>query len=237
MVPDPAEAKMRIAFIAADRMEFPRFLKRATAVKPSPLPVDWAREVTLGGHECLLAVNGVGPARAAAAAKAAIETFRPDAVVSTGFCGALSPALGIADLVSANCVVGDGVNFVAKTLPGVLDGSIRSVTYVAATAQQKRELAANGAIAVEMEAAGVAAETIQQSLPFYCIRAVTDLAGETMANDFNMALRPDGHFDTMRILREALHRPSTRLPELLRLRERCNRAAGALGDFFADSRF
>lgn len=228
---------MKIAFIAADRMEFPRFLKRAEAVKPSLLPVDWAREVTLGGHECLLAANGAGPRRAGAAAKAAIEMFHPDAVVSTGFCGALSPALAIADLVAANYVVGDGVNFVAKTLPGVLDGSIRSVTYVAATAGQKRDLAAGGSIAVEMEAAGVAAETTRYSLPFYCVRAVTDLAGETMANDFNMALRPDGHFDTMRILREALRRPSTRLPELLRLRTRCSRAAGALGEFFANSRF
>ena len=228
---------MRIAFIAADRMEFPRFLKRAAAVKASPLSVDWAREVTLGGHDALLAANGAGPQRAAAATQAAIQMFRPDAVVSTGFCGALSPALGIADLVAANYVAGEGVAFVAKPLPGVLVGSIRSVTYVAATAEQKRELAAGGSIAVEMEAAGVAAEAMRYHLPFYCVRAVTDLAGESMANDFNMALRPDGHFDTMRILREALRRPSTRLPELLRLRERCTRAAGTLGEFFADSRF
>ncbi len=237
MVPHKAEAEMKILFVASDRMEFPRFLKRATAVKRPALAVDWAREAALGGHASLLVANGVGPMRAAAAARIAIEAFRPDAVVSTGFCGALSPALGIADLVAANCIVADSVTFVARTLPGLLAGSIRSVTYVAATAEQKRELAANGAIAVEMEAAGVAAEALRHQLPFYCIRAVTDLAGEALANDFNMALRPDGHFDTMRILREALRHPAIRLPELIRLRDRCNRAAGALGDFFANSRF
>ena len=50
-----------------------------------------------------------------------------------------------------------------------------------------------------MEAAGVAERAAALGLPFYCIKAVTDLAGETMANDFNAALRSDGHFDTMKV--------------------------------------
>jgi hypothetical protein len=90
---------------------------------------------------------------------------------------------------------------------------------------------------VEMEAAGVAARAQARGLPFYCIRVVTDLAGETMANDFNAALRADGHFDTMVILREALRRPLARLPELCRLRQRSVRAARVLGDFFANCRY
>ena len=69
------------------------------------------------------------------------------------------------------------------------------------------------------------------------VRVVTDLAGETMANDFNAALRSDGHFDTMVILRRALRNPWARLPELFRLRSRCRRAADSLGDFIADCRF
>jgi hypothetical protein len=58
-----------------------------------------------------------------------------------------------------------------------------------------------------------------------------------MANDFNAALRADGHFDTMGILRETLRRPLARLPELCRLRQRSIRAARVVGDFFADCRF
>jgi len=83
----------------------------------------------------------------------------------------------------------------------------------------------------------VAARAEARGLPFYCVRAVTDLAGEDMANDFNMALRPDGHFDTMLILRGTLRHPLVRLPELLRLRNRCARAACVLGEFIADCRF
>ena len=71
-------------------------------------------------------------------------------------------------------------------------------------------------------------------LPFYCVRAVTDIASEDMANDFNAALRADGPFDTMLSFRHALSRPVARIPELLRLRRNCERAARTLGEFFAD---
>jgi hypothetical protein len=69
------------------------------------------------------------------------------------------------------------------------------------------------------------------------VKVVTDLAGEDMANDFNRALRPDGHFATMSILLGALRHPQVCLPELIRLRKRCIRGARVLGDFIADCRF
>jgi NADPH:quinone reductase-like Zn-dependent oxidoreductase len=90
---------------------------------------------------------------------------------------------------------------------------------------------------VEMEAGGVAERAVARGVPFYCVRVVTDMAGEDMANNFNGALRPDGHFATINILQGALRHPLVRLPELLRLRNRCVRAARVLGDFIADCRF
>ena len=244
---------MKILFVAADRMEFPGILRHVTAVRHVNLPVDWARAGIVNGNEALLVANGIGHSRAAAATKAAVAAFHPDAVVSTGFCGALSPKLQIADIVMATQVVAQGGAYPAQTPQAISNavhggsptpdprpltpGSVVSISYIAQTAEQKRELASKGPIAVEMEAAGVAAEASLRSLPFYCVRAVTDLAGETMANDFNKALRPDGHFATMSILRVALLNPANRLPELIRLRKRCMLAARALGEFFADSRF
>jgi adenosylhomocysteine nucleosidase len=102
---------------------------------------------------------------------------------------------------------------------------------------EKRALGADGHAVVEMEAGGVAQRAAALGLPFYCVRAVTDLASEELANDFNSALRSDGRFATMRIFRHALSRPAVRLPELLRLRQNCVRAAQTLGDFFADCQF
>ena len=116
-------------------------------------------------------------------------------------------------------------------------GVVLTIDHVAQSAAEKRCLRQTGSIAVDMEAAAVAQRSVALGLPFFCIKAVTDLAGEDLANDLNAAMRPDGHFDTIRILGSIFCRPLVRLPELLRLKQRSARAACALGDFLADCRF
>jgi len=231
---------MRILFVAADKMEYSGILARAGDVRVRRSKVDWARAARLGGHEVLLTANGAGAMRAAAAVDAALDMFHPEAIVSTGFCGALDPALAVADVVVATCVNGADGRYPAlpvSSASAFYPGPVCSIGHVARTAEEKRKLRAAGACAVEMEAAGVAGSAQERGLPFYCIRGVTDLAGETMENDFNAALRPDGHFDIISILASALRYPAVRLPELVRLRRRCVRASRALGSFLADCRF
>ena len=251
---------MKLLFIASDKMEFRGLLAHATAVREAEVKARWSRSVTLGVNEALLVANGAGPDHAAAATDAGMRAFDAAAIVSTGFCGALAPELGIADLVSATSVQAADRSYgtrmwdrppglsaqsvapprgqAGRPVPharGHFFGAIRSIPYVARTAEEKRNLAVTGAIAVEMEAGGIAARAESHGLPLYCIRAVTDLAGETLANDFNKALRLDGQFDTILILKGTLRHPTVRLPELFRLRKRCVRAAHVLGDFFAYS--
>ena len=219
---------MKLLVVASDRMEFAGILKRAKARGPT---------VLLGGHEMLLTAGGVGAQCAAAAVDSGLS-FQPDALVSTGFCGALDPRLKIADIVAASGVVSSGGRMYATyPLTGGFPFVIYSADRVIQTAAGKAKLAALGFGAVEMEAAGVASRAEALDLPFYCIRAVSDLAGEDMANDFNRTLTPDGHFDTIKLLRDSFRSPLARIPELLRLRKRCVRAAQALGEFFADCRF
>jgi len=219
---------MKLLVVASDRMEFAGILKRAKAR---------GSVVFLGGHEMLLAAGGVG-ARCAAAAVDAGLSFRPDALVSTGFCGALDPRLKIADIVAASSVVSaGGRRYAARPVTCGVPCLVYSADHVVQTADEKARLAGSGFGAVEMEAAGVASRAEALGLPFYCIRAVSDLAGEDMANDFNRTLTPDGHFDTIKLLRDSFRSPLARIPELLRLRKRCVRAAQALGEFFADCRF
>jgi adenosylhomocysteine nucleosidase len=233
--------RMRILFVAAEAMEFRGVLRRTSGVRPAPVAVVWARTGRLGLHDVLLAANGAGWKRAAAAAEAGIAFFAPDAVVSTGFCGALDEKLEVGDIVLAGEVVvfgGGGASIRAagvKARPAT--GAICSTDHVVQTAAEKSRLAASGACAVEMEAAGVAECAQAAGLPFYCVRAVTDLRGEDMANNFNTALRGDGHFDTIILFREALRHPCARIPELFRLGIRCARASRSLGDFFADCGF
>jgi nucleoside phosphorylase len=229
---------MRILFVAADPREYRGMLAHASEVRREKLPIDFAQSGRFGGVHALLAANGAGWQRAAAAVDAAGE-FRPEAIVSTGFCGALDETYGIGDVVVGTAVLGGGREHPSVPLPaaGARQGVICSIDHVAGTAEEKRQLRKSGASAVEMEAAGVANSAEKRGIPFYCVRVVTDLAGETLANDFNRALRPDGHFDTMFILRGALCRPAARLPELLRLRNRCARAAQVLGEFLVGCRF
>ncbi len=212
----------------------------ASAVEPCPAAVDWSRRVQFGAHEALLAANGVGAARAAAAMEAALAVFQPEAVVSAGFCGALDPAFGIGDVVVATEIHADGERFPAlpiSAVRGFRSGPIVSLSHIARTSEQKAKLRAAGACAVEMEAAGVVLRARECGIPFYCIRAVTDLPCETLANDFEACLRTDGHFDTMSLISKALRSPLVRFPELIRLRCRSARASRALGEFFADCRF
>lgn len=231
---------MRILIVAADAMEFPGIAARASSVRPASLPVDWSRYAELAGNSLLLVANGMGARRAAAAVDAGLAAFPAEAIVSLGFCGALDPSLDIADVVAADCVTGAPGRWPVR-LPECArahrTGTVVSIDHVAQTAAEKRQLHAAGAIAVEMEAASVAERAQARSLPFYCIRVVSDLAGEDMANDFNKALRSDGHLATMNLLTGIFRNPLVRLPELLRLRTRCVRAARSLGDFIADCRF
>jgi adenosylhomocysteine nucleosidase len=233
---------MRLLVVASDRMEFTGLLSRAAVEETPRLRLDWARWVRLGEHQALLAANGVGAERAAAAVDAALEAFDAEAVVSAGFCGALDPALAVADIVAGTCILTwrtlqRAALAVVPAGGAVHCGTICSLDHVARTAAEKRMLFTAGAIAVEMEAAGVAQRAQERGLPCYCIRTVTDLAGETMANDFNAALRSDGHFDTMKLLGKLFGSPWDRLPELVRLRRRCALASHTLGDFIADCRF
>jgi adenosylhomocysteine nucleosidase len=221
-------------------MEFTGVLERADGADAERLPVDWARSARLGDHLLLMAANGVGSARAAAAVDAAVEAFHPEGVVSAGFCGALDPALDIAAVVVGACIAAGDRRYSALPVTSAAPhrvGTVCSIDHVARTAEEKKQLRATGAVAVEMEAAGVAARAQCHGLPFYCVRTVTDLAGENMANDFNAALRPDGHFATINILGNCVCHPMDRLPELIRLRRRCARASRTLGEFFVDCRF
>lgn len=231
---------MRVLVVAADKREFRGILAHAGNPSTARLGVDWARSATLGEYDLLLVANGAGPARAAAAVDGAGPAFLPEAIVSIGFCGALDEKLGVASIVVGTEVTGGTGRFRARapvtSLPHSL-GVVATIDHVAQSAAEKHRLRQAGSSAVDMEAAAVAERSAALGLPFYCVKAVTDLAGEDMANDLNAAMRPDGHFATMKILGSIFCRPLVRLPELLRLRSRSVRAALALGDFFADCRF
>jgi len=167
---------MKLLIVASDPREFSGLLARSDGARRQPLPVQWARSAKLRGHELLLAANGVGATRAAAAVDAAAEWFRPEAVVSAGFCGALDEGLAIADIVVADCVAAAGRRYPAMpvTGPPFHAGTVCSIDHVARTAEEKGQLRSSGACAVEMEAATLFAVGAAASVPIGCALAVSD---------------------------------------------------------------
>ena len=230
----------RLLLIAAEPREFSGLVQFCRNVKRLGWPVYSARSADLNGREVLLVANGAGRRLAAQAVDVASSMGKLDLICNMGFCGALESGMEIGDIFVAGRVQGGDAEYVAVTPQSTRPyhaGVLASIDRVAQTAGEKSELRARGASAVEMEAAGVAAKAAQLALPFYCVRSVTDLANETFLLDFNAALRPDGRFDTMRLIAASCRRPLSLLPELLRLGKRCRIASRTLGEFVADCRF
>src|SRR5207248_4056081 len=101
------------------------------------------------------------------------------AVYSIGFCGALVESLRVGDIVVAGEVRNGARSYPASAPRGLpATAIVASIDHVALTAAEKSNLRATGASVVEMEAAGVARAAEDLGVPFYCIRAVSDMADE-----------------------------------------------------------
>jgi adenosylhomocysteine nucleosidase len=226
-----------LLFIAAEPREFSGFLRHITNLAPTALPVHWSRRGSWKQHDVVLIANGAGPDQSAAAARAFDS---PAAIISTGFCGALDSELKIGDVIVADRVFFSTQMFDCRpvtTSESFRHGAICSSARIVATAKEKEQLHRSGAIAVEMEAGGIAPYAQDRGLPLFCIRAVSDLADESFSNDFNAALGPDGRYRVGQLIGSALMRPHRRFPELMRLKQRCDRAAERLGTFLDSCSF
>lgn len=231
-----------VLMVAAEAREFQGLITHVSA-RTLQWGLQFTCEAELNGNRVIMVADGAGMQRAGAATDVARRHVRPDVVVSVGFCGAIDPDFNLGDVFVASGVI-DPENrkryAAAKVLTNASSaggGDILSVDRVASTAAEKYELQSTGARAVEMEAAAVASRAETWSVPFYCIRCVSDTADESFEIDFNLMRDGQGRFSRGRIVTSALARPFKRIPALLRLDENCRGASKSLGDFLANCRF
>lgn len=204
-------------------------------------PVWYARAGELNGNRLAMVANGPGPELAARAVETALARRRPEAVISTGYCGALDGDLAAGQVFVA-ARVESGASGFAAAIPaagvrGWKTGTLATLDRVIGSVAEKGLLRKSGAAAVDMEAGAVALAAERAGLPFYCIRAVLDRAEEEFELDFGALRGPDGRFSRIRILKAALAKPFARIPELIRIGRRGRLATRALGDFIADCVF
>ena len=239
---------MAILLVAAEADELKPFAKRLTGLRKLNWPLQYAFEGILHGRRILLAAHGAGPKLAGRAVEVALRAVsaaelsasKLQAVISVGYCGALTPEGREGQVIVATVVLdgADGERFPCL-MPTTEDahqvGALLSRNCVANDCSEKQQLAKSGAIAVDMEAAGVAARTKRAELPFLCIKVVTDRADESFGLDLNAMRTPEGRIARGKIGIYALTHPKF-IPELLRWRRRAEGAAKTLGDFLVSCR-
>lgn len=239
---------MAILYVAAEAAELKPFANLLTGLRKLKWPIDYAFEGIWEGRRIMLAANGAGPTLAAQAVEVAIRAVtvaelsasKLEAVVSTGFCGALAPELQESQIVVATQVLDQSSGETYPCAPVLADGQFTSGLLVsqdriAIDTAEKQQLQACGAVAVDMEAVGVAARTKRAELPFCCIKVVSDRADESFGFDLNKMRTTEGRVARGKIGIYALTHPHL-IPELLRLKRRADNAAKALGDFLVGCR-
>jgi adenosylhomocysteine nucleosidase len=206
--------------VAAEEREFDGIRKRLGS-KRLGLSLDFACESEIKGERWVMVANGAGREAAGMAVRVAVrllpvpwQGLHLTGIVSTGFCGALDPALHVGDIVEDGLVCSDRV---------------------AVTAAEKAVLRAKtGAAAVDMESAEVAERAREIGVPFRSIRAVSDVASEDLPLDFNLYIDAQGRIARTRIALDAMKKPFTAIPALMRLDRNCRIAAESLGEFFVN---
>jgi nucleoside phosphorylase len=225
-----------LVFVASERRELEGLLGHVDELARVDWPLDFARVGRLNGAQVAMVANGPGPKLAWAAVEEVKRHESVDGLVSIGFCGGLKRSLNVFDIFVATEVLGVAPALAPSSSRPFKTGKLLSIDRVVSTAAEKAALAKN-ADAVEMEAAAVADRAKRYHVPFYAVRVVTDTFVESFPLDFNQMRSLDGRFSRVRILGAALRRPLAVFPELIKLNRRTKRAARALGDFLADSRF
>jgi adenosylhomocysteine nucleosidase len=239
--------KGKIGLIAAMPEETGALLRRVTAPERGKLCGFKACHFAIGTREVFLVESGMGPERAAAAARALIEATAPELVINFGFAGAVTAGLAVGDIVVAERILswGNGSFQEQQGLDAGLAGrSIKIVeaefrgkdfrlfpgTFItAAGIIGKREVA--GLLppgvaypVLEMETAAVAQAAAEGNVPLIAIRAISDDAGEELGFSIDELTDREMNVSLGKVLVTVAKRPAI-VPQLLRL-ARNSRLAG-----------
>jgi adenosylhomocysteine nucleosidase len=206
-----------------------------------PFVRGWQTETRNGIHlwrgrldqqELIAACAGAGQAAATCAFAEAEKSGPLDAVISTGWAGALSEQLlaGRAFDVSGVIDAQTGERFPTASNS---NGPLLVTSPKVADEPEKRRLAATyGAGVVDMEAAAIARLSQIRGIPFYCIKGISDGYNDQLP-DFNRFILPDGRFRLAAFIVFAMLRPWYWRP-LMRMGENSKKAAQCIAESLFD---
>jgi hypothetical protein len=140
-------------------------------------------------------------------------------ILLAGLAGALDPSLSDGDVI-----LDEGSPIDVSNIPHCRRGRIATSDRIIATPAEKAALfAATGAAVVDMETDAVRAFASQLGVPFLAIRAVSDLADQTLDPATVSWVTPTGGLRWGKVLGTLCRRPTT-IVEMTRLGRRSDRA-------------
>jgi adenosylhomocysteine nucleosidase len=223
---------MRIAIIAA----LPGELK--------PLVKGWQRGSTSdrgiqkwllarGADTWIAVCAGMGADAARRAYASATLDGMPDLLVSVGWAGSLHPEVGPGTVQVPTIVIDAQTGEQFSLTQGKRRWRLVTTAHVADGPEKKR-LASTypGAVLVDMEAATIARLAAMHTVPFLCIKGVSDAVGTTLP-DLNPFINQKGQLQLIRFLFHVTFRPQY-WPSLLHLGKNSARAAEAMRDLITE---
>jgi len=195
----------------------------------------------LRGSPVVLAVTGDGERNARRGVEAALETFDPARLLVIGVAGALTPSLGVGEVIAARRVLELGgeprepsSELLTRALGlGIPGGTVVTAGKLATTPEAKARLAARPGVGspavVDLESAFYARAADEAGVPWLVLRAVSDTAGESLPAYLEAYRDTGGAVRRKLVVFHALTRPWT-IPALVRLARRMSRCSHALAD-------
>ena len=226
-----------LGMVAAFRWEVQPLLRKQSRAGQNPHVKGLQSKLyslTLGGEPVVLAIAGAGAENSFRVARELAENFPLRGLATLGFAGALVPGLRAGDIILGDHVLDEatGERFDCQSdlfpVRFTRRGSLLSVDGVVSSAAQKLRLGEQwGALAVDMESAGVARAAALAGLPFGALKSITDSAEESLSIDFSRCRREDKNFSFWAIARQGIS-TSKGARDLWRLAWSSRQAAGRL---------
>jgi adenosylhomocysteine nucleosidase len=197
-----------------------------------PLVSDWSQQadgafLTQRGSVAAIALaRGIGVVRAEQAVAIAETYGHLDALVSVGWAGGASCGVQPGTAYEIGEVIDSVSGERYATSAAASPIKLATLDHVAGRDEKRRFAETYGASLVDMEAAAVAQSARARGIPFYCWKAVTDIATEDLP-DFNYFLDQEKQLRTRQVAAYALTHPRYVAP-LLRMGRNSKSGADAL---------
>ncbi|MEX2176342.1 MAG: hypothetical protein WD872_18410 [Pirellulaceae bacterium] len=231
-----------VLFLFALGIESGGLADALTGVETSRHKHGLERAGKLDGREVAIVEGGVGIRAAARAAKAAIEFYRPEWVVSAGFAGALCEDLRRGHILMADRVAGIGgeelavgIKLEPETLAatkGLHVGKLLTVEGIVRKAQERHELfRTHGAMACDMETLGVAQACRDLGAKLVSVRIISDAVDDELPPEIEALLDQKSLAGKLGAAAGAMLKRFSAAKDMWRLREDALKASDRLAKF------